>query len=124
MDSSSTLGSASSSAFQNAVSFAQLTPNFNPLTLHLDRQNYYYWRAQVISTVRAHGFEGFLLGSFSGDNSRGDSSTPRGGRSRRGRGGPVNRGGNKTVCQICNKAGHTTYGFKHELHLQLPPSKL
>ena len=47
----------------NALPLVVLTPNFNPLTLQLDRQNYYYWRAQVISIVRAHGFEGFLLGS-------------------------------------------------------------
>ena len=63
METSSSLGSASSSMLQNAVPLAQLTSNFTPLTLRLDRQNYYYWRAQVISTVRAHGFEGFLLGS-------------------------------------------------------------
>lgn len=37
-------------------------PHFIYLNLCLDHTNYQYWRAQILSTVRADGFDGFLLG--------------------------------------------------------------
>ena len=40
------------------------TANLNPLTLHLDRTNYNFWRAQVLLSVRAHNLEGFLFGTI------------------------------------------------------------
>ncbi|KAK6164044.1 hypothetical protein DH2020_000908 [Rehmannia glutinosa] len=40
-------------------------PHFTPIILRLDRNNYNFWKAQVLSTVRAHGFEGFLFGIVS-----------------------------------------------------------
>ncbi|GER56103.1 sequence-specific DNA binding transcription factors [Striga asiatica] len=39
-----------------------ILPHLNTLTLKLDRQNYKFWRARASFTVRAHGFEDFLLG--------------------------------------------------------------
>ncbi|KAK6151862.1 hypothetical protein DH2020_014497 [Rehmannia glutinosa] len=38
-------------------------PSLTTLTLRLDRTNYNYWRVQVLTTVRAHGFEEFLFGT-------------------------------------------------------------
>lgn len=66
MYSSSTFSNSSSpasSTSQPNLPLASFVPDFNALTLHLDRHNYYYWCAKVISAVRAHEFEGFLFGS-------------------------------------------------------------
>ncbi|KAK6162771.1 hypothetical protein DH2020_002612 [Rehmannia glutinosa] len=41
-----------------------LLPHFTPIILHLDRINYTFWKAHVLSTVRAHGFEGYLFGTI------------------------------------------------------------
>lgn len=38
-------------------------PNMTPLHLRLDWTNYGFWRAQVLATVRAHGFEDLLSGA-------------------------------------------------------------
>lgn len=35
-------------------------PQFHPILLKLDRNNYAFWRAQVLPTIRAHGFEEFI----------------------------------------------------------------
>ena len=35
-----------------------------PLTLHLDRSNYSYWRALVLTVVRAYNVDGIILGSI------------------------------------------------------------
>lgn len=51
------LSCASQSYFQN------LTAHLYPLTLQLDYNNFSFWISQVLSTVRAHGLEGFLLRS-------------------------------------------------------------
>ncbi|KAK6118844.1 hypothetical protein DH2020_047411 [Rehmannia glutinosa] len=40
-------------------------PTFTTITLRLDRTNYSYWKSQVLATVRAHGFDEFLLGTSS-----------------------------------------------------------
>ncbi|PON97111.1 hypothetical protein TorRG33x02_071610, partial [Trema orientale] len=34
-----------------------------PLAHKLDRTNFAFWRSQILSTVRAHELEGFLLGT-------------------------------------------------------------
>lgn len=40
-------------------SFAQVVslPNFHSLSIKLDRSNYAFWKAQILSTVRAYGFD-------------------------------------------------------------------
>lgn len=35
-------------------------PQFHPIVLKLDRTNYSFWRAQVLPTIRAHGFEEYI----------------------------------------------------------------
>ena len=37
----------------------------NPITIRLDRNNYAFWRSQVIPAVHAHDLDGFLFGSRS-----------------------------------------------------------
>ena len=44
--------------YQNAV------PHINPLSIKLDRNNFHFWSTQVLSTARAHGLEGFPLGTL------------------------------------------------------------
>ncbi|KAK6130602.1 hypothetical protein DH2020_035648 [Rehmannia glutinosa] len=45
---------------------ASLTlPSLNTLTIKLDRNNYNFWRAQVIATATAHGFDELLFGHIS-----------------------------------------------------------
>lgn len=62
MASSSTSGSGSSSAprVNNVVPFSA---TLIPLALKLDRNNFFIWRSQVLSAIRAHDLEGFLTGS-------------------------------------------------------------
>ncbi|KAK6151644.1 hypothetical protein DH2020_014279 [Rehmannia glutinosa] len=38
-------------------------PHFTPLALRLDRTNFNYWKIQVLAAVKAHGFDGILLGT-------------------------------------------------------------
>ncbi|KAK6151173.1 hypothetical protein DH2020_016105 [Rehmannia glutinosa] len=47
------------------LSIVMSLPHFTPIILRLDCNNYNFWKAQVLSTVRAHGFEGFLFGTVS-----------------------------------------------------------
>ncbi|KAK6138048.1 hypothetical protein DH2020_028212 [Rehmannia glutinosa] len=42
---------------------AKKAATFPTFTVRLDRSNFSFWRAQVMATVRAHGFEEFLLGT-------------------------------------------------------------
>ncbi|KAK6148555.1 hypothetical protein DH2020_019467 [Rehmannia glutinosa] len=55
-------------------------PHFNPISIRLDKGNYNFWKLQVTSTVRAHGFEGILFGTevpplqFLYDSATGESS--------------------------------------------------
>ncbi|KAK6137336.1 hypothetical protein DH2020_028917 [Rehmannia glutinosa] len=46
----------------SASSIVSPIPHFTPMNLRLDRTNYQFWRAHVLSTVRAHGFESILFG--------------------------------------------------------------
>ena len=57
---SSTVISIDLSMFQPAPNF---TPRLNPLSIRLDYNNYVLWRSQVLSSVRAHGFESILDGT-------------------------------------------------------------
>ncbi|KAK6153660.1 hypothetical protein DH2020_013299 [Rehmannia glutinosa] len=43
-------------------SVSSVVCNFSTPSIKLDRNNYTYWRIQVLSVVRAHGFEDFLFG--------------------------------------------------------------
>lgn len=43
----------------NSASAAVL-PSLHPIILKLDHTNYAFWRAQVLPTIRAHGFEDFI----------------------------------------------------------------
>lgn len=69
MASSSNTGSrpqpaASATTYAPPTQAVQVIPNhIVPLTLRLDRNNFFYWRSQVLSTVRAHQLEGFLTGT-------------------------------------------------------------
>ncbi|KAK6144727.1 hypothetical protein DH2020_021547 [Rehmannia glutinosa] len=45
------------------ISIVDSMPHFTLIILRLDRTNYHFWKAHVLSTVRAHGFEGFLFGT-------------------------------------------------------------
>ncbi|KAK6119522.1 hypothetical protein DH2020_046733 [Rehmannia glutinosa] len=38
-------------------------PTFHSIPIRLTRENYHYWRIQILSTVKAHGFEEFLFGT-------------------------------------------------------------
>ncbi|KAK6155744.1 hypothetical protein DH2020_009992 [Rehmannia glutinosa] len=40
-------------------------PTFHAIPIRLDRNNYSYWRIQILATVKAHGFEEFLSGTAS-----------------------------------------------------------
>uniref|UniRef100_A0A803PX14 Retrotransposon Copia-like N-terminal domain-containing protein n=1 Tax=Cannabis sativa TaxID=3483 RepID=A0A803PX14_CANSA len=57
-------GSSSSAPHHTSQnSIVQIIPNhIVPLNLRLDRNNFFYWRSQVLSTVRAHQLEGFING--------------------------------------------------------------
>lgn len=39
-------------------------PTFITISIRLDRSNFMFWRSQVLTTVRAHGFEKFLTCSY------------------------------------------------------------
>ncbi|KAK6115236.1 hypothetical protein DH2020_007505 [Rehmannia glutinosa] len=50
----------------------------NTLNIRLDRSNYTFWRAQILATTTAHGFEEYLLGTIAVPPQRstnGDSGT-------------------------------------------------
>ncbi|KAK6151853.1 hypothetical protein DH2020_014488 [Rehmannia glutinosa] len=38
-------------------------PTFHSIPIRLTRENYHYWRIQILSMVKAHGFEEFLFGT-------------------------------------------------------------
>ncbi|KAK6135879.1 hypothetical protein DH2020_030366 [Rehmannia glutinosa] len=42
-----------------------LLPTFHAIPIRLDRNNYSYWRIQILATVKAHGFDDFLSGKAS-----------------------------------------------------------
>lgn len=44
------------------ASFASVInlPNFHSISVRLDRSNYAFWRVQILSTTRAHGFDDLL----------------------------------------------------------------
>ncbi|KAK6119358.1 hypothetical protein DH2020_046899 [Rehmannia glutinosa] len=48
----------------SASSVSSLTlPTFAPISIQLDRSNYFFWRTQILSNVRAHAFDGMLFGA-------------------------------------------------------------
>ncbi|PON78830.1 hypothetical protein PanWU01x14_017290 [Parasponia andersonii] len=61
--SSSVVSSSSTSAPSARASLSAVAiPNIlNPLHLRLDRNNYAYWRSQVLEAVRAHDLDDFLF---------------------------------------------------------------
>ncbi|KAK6154372.1 hypothetical protein DH2020_008620 [Rehmannia glutinosa] len=56
------MASASTSSSPSSIS-SIILPNFTTLTIRFDRSNYVFWRAQLLATTRAHGFDGFLNGT-------------------------------------------------------------
>ncbi|KAM6546385.1 hypothetical protein CsatB_027121 [Cannabis sativa] len=57
-------GSTFATGITDLPAAAQVIPNYIVLpNLCLDRANYFYWRSQVLSTVRAHQLERFLTGA-------------------------------------------------------------
>ena len=65
MASSSNAAPSSSHNQDHVVPGFSFSSSLMPLSLKLDRNNYAYWRSQVLPVVRAHGLEGFLLGNIS-----------------------------------------------------------
>ena len=62
MSSSSSSPQTDSASFQRQASIFPFSSSLNPLVLRLNRSNYQYWRSQILSSVRAHGLDDFLLG--------------------------------------------------------------
>ena len=63
MASSSSTSGASSSSVQPRSSTMVILTSLTPILIRLDRDNYAYWRSQVLPAVSAHELEEFLLGT-------------------------------------------------------------
>ncbi|KAK6130731.1 hypothetical protein DH2020_035519 [Rehmannia glutinosa] len=54
---------ASMANLSTSSSILTSLPHLTPLPLRLDRSNFQFWKAQVLSTVRAYGLDGLLFGT-------------------------------------------------------------